>query len=93
MFTRTIGQVSDSSAVTFNRQPFLEIEYPIPKIMKNYNKKRTRNTEADIIKVGLNFYDEITEIKMKTGVKEDMSNEEKLELINLLKGGVIYNGS
>ena len=55
-------------------------------------KKRTRNTESDIIKVGLNFYDEITEIKMKTGINEDMSNEEKLELINLLKGGVIYNG-
>lgn len=93
MFTSTTGSVSDSSVLLFNRVPFLEIEYPIPYKLKDYNKKRTRKTETEWIKTGINFYDEIMDIRLRTETTETMNNSEMDELKNILKEGVIYNGN
>ena len=93
MFTSTTGSVSDSSVILFNRVPFLEIEYPIPHKLKDYEKKRTRSTETEWIKRGMNFYDEIMEIRLKNETTVDMNNSEIDELKSILKGGVIYNGN
>ena len=93
MFTSTTGSVSDSSVILFNRVPFLEIEYPIPYKLKDYNKKRTRNTETEWIQKGMNFYDEIMDIRLKNETTVDMNNSEIDELKSILKGGVIYNGN
>lgn len=93
MFTSTTGSISDSSVILFNRVPFLEIEYPIPYKFKDYEKKRTRNTETEWIKKGMNFYDEILDIKLRSGVTVDMNNSENDELMSILKGGIIYNGN
>lgn len=92
MFTSTTGSVSDSSVLLFNRIPFLEIEYPIPYKLKDYKKKRTRNTETEWIKTGINFYDEIMDIRLRNETTESMNNSEIDELKNILKEGVIYNG-
>ena len=93
MFTSTTGSVSDSSVLLFNRVPFLEIEYPIPYKLKDYEKKRTRKTETEWVKTGINFYDEIMDIRLRTETTEAMNNSEMDELKNILKGGVIYNGN
>lgn len=93
MFTSTTGKVSDSSVLLFNRVPFLEIEYPIPYKLKDYKKKRTRKTETEWIKTGINFYDEIMDIRLRTETTEAMNNIEMDELKNILKEGVIYNGN
>ena len=50
MFSVT-GQVSDSSVIFFNKVPFIEIEYPVPHILKDYEKKNVRNTVNDVITV------------------------------------------
>lgn len=92
MFTSTTGSVSDSSVILFNRVPFLEIEYPIPYKLKDYEKKRTRNTETEWMTKGMNFYDEILDIRLRNGITVDMNNNEMDELMSILKGGVIYNG-
>ena len=93
MFTSTTGSVSDSSVLLFNRVPFLEIEYPIPYKFKDYKKKKTRKTETEWIKKGINFYDEIMDIRLRTETSEAMNNSEMDELKNTLKGGAIYNGN
>ena len=93
MFTSTTGSVSDSSVILFNRVPFLEIEYPIPYKLKDYKKKRTSNTETEWIKKGINFYDEIMDIRLRNETTTAMNNSEMDELKNILKGGVIYNSN
>ena len=93
MYSSTIGSVNDSSVILFNRVPFLEIEYPIPYKLKDYKKKRTSNTETEWIKKGINFYDEIMDIRLRTETTEAMNNIEMDELKNILKEGVIYNGN
>lgn len=90
---RTIGGISDSSVVVFNSSPYLEIEYPIPYKLKEYSKKSTRITSNDVIKKGLNFYDMITEIRLRENEVEKINTTEESELISILRGGVIYNGS
>ena len=87
------GQVSDSSVIFFNKVPFIEIEYPVPHIVKDYEKKNVRNTVNDVITVGLNFYENISEIRLKSNESEKMNSEELSELTQILRGGVIYIGS
>lgn len=89
----TTGQVSDSSVVIFNKVPFVEISYPIPYILQDMEKKQTRRTISDKIQPGLNFYDEVRDVYVKSNVSDKMIDAEYDELVNLLKGGVIYNGS
>lgn len=89
----TTGQVSDSSVVIFNKVPFVEISYPIPYILQDIEKKQTRKTISDKIQPGLNFYEEVRNVYVKSNVTEKMLDTEYEELINLLKGGVIYIGS
>ncbi len=89
----TIGSTSDASVILFNAFPFIEIEYPIPHILKEYEKKNVRRTTSDLISNGLNFYENISEIRMKDSESEKINSEEISELMTLLKGGVIYIGS
>lgn len=89
----TIGSTSDASVMLFNSYPFLEISYPIPHILKEYEKKNVRLTASDLIDKGLNFYENISEIRMKNSETEKINSEEISELMSLLTGGVIYIGS
>ena len=89
----TIGNTSDASVILFNSYPFLEIKYPIPHILKEYDKKNVRLTTSDLIDKGLNFYENISEIRMKNSETEKINSEEISELMTLLTGGVIYIGS
>lgn len=93
MATQSIGTVSDSTPILFNKIPFIEIEYPIPYKVKDYEKKNVELTSQDTIKKGLNFYEIVTEIRLKDSVSEQMNYSEESELVRLLMGGVIYNGS
>lgn len=93
MSVSTIGNVGSSAPIVFNKIPYLEITYPIAHITNNIETHRTFNTNQDIIKKGLNFYDTITKITMKENSDIVINDRELSELISLLKGGVIYNGS
>lgn len=88
-----IGNVGSSSPILYNKIPYLEIEYPVAHITNNINEHRIFNTNQDVIKNGLNLYDVITKITMKENESIIISETELNELITLLKGGVIYNGS
>lgn len=88
-----IGNVSDSSVVLGNKVPFLEITYPIPVVLDNHENHETRPTISDTIKEGLNFYEDIVHISTTTNNGEYITSDEMDELISILKGGIILNGS
>lgn len=88
----SIGSVSDASVVFSNKTPFVEIEYPVPLILNNKEEHEARTTLTDVPTEGLNFYDDIVDIKCLSNAKgERPSVEEMNELISILKGGVILN--
>lgn len=89
----SIGGVSDSTPILANPVPYIEINYPMPYILKDYSKKDTRQTTNDIIKVGLNIYSTISEIRMRNNQDETIMDSEVNELVEILTSGVIYNGS
>lgn len=88
-----IGSVGSSSPITFNKIPYIDIEYPIPIIPNNIENKKPMNTANDVIKEGINFFEHVLKIEMKPGEPHTMNDEEMGKLISVLKGGVIYNGS
>ena len=89
----TTGALGDSSTLLYNRQPFLDIIYPIPHRLTNFHEKEGLPTSNDVIKVGLNFYESIASITVKNGQEVKINDDEMSELKSILKGGVIYNGS
>lgn len=86
------GTVGDVSPLLFNKTPFVEIEYPLPYIPLEVEKKQARRTINDTIKHGLNVFEEITNLRLRDGQSHTMLQAENDELIDLLKGGVIFNG-
>ena len=86
------GTVGDVSPLLFNKTPFLEIEYPLPYIPLEVEKKQSRTTTNDTIKHGLNVFVEVTNLQLRSGQTHTMLQAETDELIDLLKGGVIFNG-
>lgn len=87
-----IGGVSDSSVLIFNKVPFIDISYPVPHIPVEAGTKMSLSTSTDTIKNGLNFYSNIASVSMKSNDMYITKTEED-ELVAILKGGVIYNGS
>ena len=88
-----IGSVGSSTPITFNKIPYIDIEYPIPIIPNGVENKMPMNTVNDVIKEGINFFEHVLNIEMKQGEQHTMNEEEIENLISVLKGGVIYNGS
>lgn len=89
----TTGNIGSSTPITFVKIPYIDIEYAIPLIPENMNDIRPNNTVIDSIMPGINFYEHVTKVEMKTEVKQKISDTEMSELIIILKGGVIYNVS
>lgn len=89
----TTGSLGDSSMLLYNRQPFLDIIYPIPHRLVNFHEKEAIPTSNDVIKVGLNFYESVSSITVKNSQDVKINGEEINELKSILEGGVIYNGS
>ena len=87
-----IGSVGSSALITFNKTPYIEIEYPIPVIPRFIESKKEMNTVSDTIENGLSFFDSVVYVTMKDGETTGINNEETSELISILKGGVIYLG-
>ena len=87
-----IGSVGSSALITFNKTPYIEIEYPIPVIPMFIESKKEMNTVSDTIENGLSFFDSVVYVTMKQGETTGINNEETSELISILKGGVIYLG-
>lgn len=92
-FVSTTGSVSDSATILMNRNAFVDIEYPIPHVMNNYGEKKPHITVLDTITEGLNYYDHIASIEVKSTENVKMNESEMEELKSILMGGVIYNGS
>lgn len=88
-----IGSVGSGSLVVGNKIPYIDISYPVLIVPKDIETKKPMNTVADTIKPGLNFFEHVTKVEMKTEEKQKISGTEMSELVTLLKGGVIYNGS
>ena len=88
-----IGSVGSSTPITFNKIPYIDIEYPIPIIPNNIENKKPMNTANDVIKEGINFFEHVMNIEMKPNEPHTINEEEMGNLISVLKGGVIYNGS
>lgn len=88
-----IGSVGTGSLVVGNKIPYIDISYPVIISPKNIETKKPMNTVADTIKPGLNFFEHVTKVEVKINEKQKISDTEMSELISLLKGGVIYNGS
>ena len=88
-----IGSVGSGSLVVGNKIPYIDISYPVLIVPHDIETKKPMNTVADNIKPGLNFFEHVTKVEMKTEEKQKISDTEMSELITLLKGGVIYNGS
>ena len=87
-----IGSVSDASVVFSNKVPFIEIEYPVPKILNHREQHETVKTYTDVPSQGLNFYEEIVAIQCAANAKGERPSKEEIdELISILKGGVILN--
>lgn len=92
-FVSTTGSVGDSATILMNRNAFLDIEYPIPHIVNNYGEKNPHISVIDTITEGLNYYEHIASIEVKSTHDVKMNASEIAELKSILKGGVIYNGS
>lgn len=92
-FISNIGITSDSAVATFNKVPYVDIKYPIPHILIDQNKKKPMLTNWDVLQRGINFYDSITDISMKSNQPISITDIEKEALVTALKGGVIVNGS
>lgn len=88
-----MGSVGSSTPITFVKTPYIDIEYAIPLIPENMNDIRPNNTVLDTIMPGINFYEHVMEVQVKEGVSEKLNDNEMTELISILKGGVIYDGS
>lgn len=88
-----IGSVGTGSLVVGNKIPYIDISYPVVVLPKDIGSKKPMNTVADTIKPGLNFFEHVTKVEMKSGETNRISDGEMSELISILKGGVIYNGS
>ena len=89
----TTGSVGDSGTLLMNRHAFVDIDYPIPHVMRNYGDKKAYVTTIDTITEGLNFYETIASIEVKSTEATKMNEREMRELKSILLGGVIYNGS
>lgn len=91
-FVNTTGKVTDGAVILFNKIPFLEIEYPLPYIENDREKLRTCTTCTETIAVGLNFFETVMDIQLRDSGTKSFNESEYNELVELLKGGVIYNG-
>lgn len=89
----SIGSVGSSALITFNKTPYIEIDYPIPVIPKNIESIKEMNMVSDTIGSGLTFFDSVVKVRMNSNETTAINNEETSELISILKGGVIYVGS
>lgn len=92
-FVSTVGSVGDSATILMNRNAFVDIQYPIPHVMNNYEEKKPHITVMDTITEGLNYYEHIASIEVKSTQNVKMNESEMEELKSILMGGVIYNGS
>lgn len=90
---QTTGSVGASGVLLMNRNAFVDIEYPIPHVMNNYEEKKPHVTVIDTITEGLNYYEHIASIEVKSTQNVKMNESEMEELKSILMGGVIYNGS
>lgn len=91
--SQSVGQVGDSGVLIFNRVPYLDITYPIPHRVVDFNIKEGLNTSNDVIAPGLNFYEAIGSIDVKASQTVKPNADEIAELKSILMKGVIYNGS
>ena len=89
----SIGSVGSSALITFNKTPYIEIEYPIPLIPIGMKDIKEINMVNDTIVSGLNIFDSVVQVRMNSDETTCINNEEMSELISILKGGVIYIGS
>ena len=89
----SIGSVGSSALITFNKTPYIEIEYPIPLIPNGMKDIKEINMVNDTIVSGLNIFDSVVQVRMNSDETTCINNEEMSELISILKGGVIYIGS